>query len=115
MALQMQTAISHLEVISGRISIFSILMSSSPGKEKYCFSCREQSVGKGGGGEVGTDCGRRAQAGQISSFSQWDPDMSSVPRCDNVVSLPILGDPQSCWGEEIPPYGEIHPGAEEGC
>lgn len=31
---------SYLEVIKGRISIFNILMRSSPGKEKYCFSCR---------------------------------------------------------------------------
>jgi len=53
----MQKMVSHLEVISGRISIFSILMSSSPGKEKYCFSCREQSVGRDGNGEVCTDCG----------------------------------------------------------
>ena len=30
---------SYLEVIKGRISIFNILIRSSPGKEKYCFSC----------------------------------------------------------------------------
>lgn len=30
--------VSHLEVIRGRISILSIRISNSPGKEKYCFS-----------------------------------------------------------------------------
>lgn len=49
MALQKQKTMSYLEVIKGRISIFNILMRSSPGKEKYCFSCTESRAGVSAG------------------------------------------------------------------
>lgn len=63
---------SYLEVIKGRISIFNILMRSSPGKEKYCFSC----TWSRGTASAARWALTTAQALNVGNL----PPLSSVPR-----------------------------------